>query len=201
MRRHRLCLVMARGARAAPLRLPAAAARAVARDARGRRGRMRRRPPRPPRPLGTPRYRPALGASAPHHACLAGLGSSVWGGQLCQGSQRVPGVLSYRDSPPKSPQPPPANPSGVGGLTWEAWNRSAVRRYIKLRARPEPYPNPTLTLTPALLCPPPHHHPNPEQVQQAAPAARGRALLRRAALRRTGPCLAGASNGRWSGRA
>ena len=39
--------------------------------------------PGTPRPLGTPRYRPALGASAPHHACLAGLGSSVWGGQLC----------------------------------------------------------------------------------------------------------------------
>ena len=76
-------------------------------------------------------------------------------------------MLSYRDSPPKSPTPPPANPSGVGGLTWEAWNRSAVRRYIKLRAHPEPYlTNPTLTvtltLTPALLCPPPHHHPSPD---------------------------------------
>ena len=66
---------------------------------------------------------------SPHHACLAGLGSSVWGGQLFQGSQRVPRVLSYRDSPPKSPTPPPASPSGVGGPTWEA------------------NPNPNLTLT------------------------------------------------------
>ena len=81
----------------------------------------------------------------------------------------MPQLLSYSYSPPKSPMPPPVGLAGVGGIMWEAWNRSAVRRYNKLHAAPQPKPKPTLN---------PHLHPSPKHVPHSPSFSSSSSLTR-----------------------
>jgi len=98
---------------------------------------------------------PSLGRAQPRHLSLLTACLASGSGQLCQGSQRVPQMRSCCDSPPNRRCRRPLSLSGVGGLMWEAWNRSAVRRYNKLHANPPPNLNPNpplpLSLTPLIF--------------------------------------------------